>query len=58
MQQEPKCKCGQPCMSYESMTPNYDDGGSIDSFSPETVHLDQCKSCYGHDVEPTDELPF
>ena len=55
----PKCKCGKPVASYESMTPNYDDGGSIDSFSPETVYLDQCNNCYGHDVEEvTDELPF
>jgi hypothetical protein len=27
------------------MTPNYDDGGSIDSFSPETIYLDECGDC-------------
>lgn len=59
---EPKCKCGQTCVSYTYMTPNYDDGGSIDSFSPETIYLDQCADCnYNYEqyaATDDDELPF
>jgi hypothetical protein len=76
MQQElidiPTCTCGQPCTSYTYMTPNYDDGGSIDSFSPETIYLDECAQCVwdmqisDHDLLnrntsndlTDDELPF
>lgn len=56
----PKCKCGQPCASYEYMTPNYDDGGSVDSFSPETIYLDECIICvHEHDARNADDdLPF
>jgi hypothetical protein len=36
------------------MTPNYDDGGSIDSFSPETIYLDECGECI-YDMQITEE---
>ena len=66
----PECKCGNLVEAHEYMRPSYDDGGSVDSFSPEIEYLDECGDCmYYQDTNPEDfrdastdpikdELPF
>ncbi len=60
MQQHPKCKCGKPVLAYTYMEPSYDDGGSVDAFSPEILFLEECADCIPL-VQPeqeSDALPF